>query len=51
MRLLFSVFVLFLLAACKPIEPLAPNQRVLEKPIENPITSSVAIPIEIDLKN
>ncbi len=50
MRFLFSVFVLFLLAACKPIEPLAPNQRVLEKPIENPITSSVAIPIEIDLK-
>lgn len=50
MRLLFSVFVLFLLAACKPIEPLAPNQRVLEKPVENPIISNVSIPIEFDLK-
>lgn len=50
MRLLFSVFVLFLLAACKPIEPLAPNQRVLEKPVDNPIISNVSIPIEFDLK-
>lgn len=50
MRLLFSLFMLFLMVACKPIEPLAPNQRVLEKPVDNPIVSNVTIPIEIDLK-
>jgi len=50
MRLLFSFFLLFLLAACKPIEPIAPNQSVLEKPVDNPIISNISIPIEFDLK-
>jgi len=46
----YLLFGLMVLASCKAIEPLAPVQSVLEKPTENPIVSSISIPIEFDLK-
>lgn len=50
MRYLLFLSLFALLFSCKPIEPMAPDQRVKTPPAINNVISTLNIPVQIDLK-
>lgn len=50
MRLLLFLLLFGWICSCKPIEPMAPDQRVKTPPAINNVISTLNIPVQIDLK-